>query len=75
MIVTETLDTRGMNCPLPILKAKKALRDLNAGDILRVDSTDPGSFSDFEAFCNTTGNILLSSETVDEVFTYLIIKS
>ena len=75
MDITEILDTKGMNCPLPILKAKKALRGLNAGDILRVDSTDPGSVADFEAFCNTTGNILLSSVSNDEVFTYLIEKS
>ena len=75
MEITETLDTRGMTCPLPILKAKRALKDLRQGDILCVESTDPGSVADFEAFCNTTGNILLSSDNKDEVFTYLIKKS
>lgn len=75
MDITETLDTKGMNCPLPILKAKKALRDLKAGDILKIDSTDPGSVADFTAFCNTTGNILLSSDNKDDVYTYLIKKS
>ncbi len=54
------LDTRGLNCPLPILKAKKALADMGSGDLLRVVSTDPGSVRDFQAFARQTGNDLVS---------------
>ena len=54
------LDARGLNCPLPILKAKKALADMASGDLLRVVSTDPGSTRDFQAFARQTGNELLS---------------
>jgi TusA-related sulfurtransferase len=54
------LDTRGLNCPLPILKAKKALADMGSGDILRVVSTDPGSVRDFQAFARQTGNDLIA---------------
>ncbi|MEY3794418.1 MAG: hypothetical protein RLZZ521_1747, partial [Pseudomonadota bacterium] len=58
------LDTRGLNCPLPILKAKKALATLQSGQSLLVRSTDPGSMRDFAAFAKQTGNELLSQETV-----------
>ena len=71
----ETLDAKGLNCPLPILKAKKALKGIEAGQILEVISTDPGSVADFEAFCRTTGNELLGSSQGDGVFTYYIKKS
>jgi tRNA 2-thiouridine synthesizing protein A len=54
------LDVRGLNCPLPILRAKKALGDLSAGQVLKVLATDPGSVKDFQAFCKQTGNELLS---------------
>jgi tRNA 2-thiouridine synthesizing protein A len=53
------LDARGLNCPLPILKAKKALAELNSGEVLRVMATDPGSVRDFQAFSRQTGNQLL----------------
>jgi len=53
--VTKELDTTGLNCPMPILRAKKALKDLASGDILRVTATDPGSVKDFEAFAKQTG--------------------
>ena len=53
------LDVRGLNCPLPILRAKKALGDLHAGQVLKVLATDPGSVKDFQAFCRQTGNELL----------------
>ncbi|MBL6929207.1 MAG: sulfurtransferase TusA family protein [Rhodospirillales bacterium] len=69
------LDARGLNCPLPILKAKKALKDVAAGDTLKVLSTDPGSVNDFESFCRTTGNELLESGEEGGIFTYLIKKS
>ena len=73
--MTTTLDTKGMNCPLPILKAKKAIKELDAGETLQVLSTDPGSVKDFEAFCRSTGNELLDSSEADGVFTYMIKKS
>ena len=53
------IDTRGLNCPLPILKAKKALADMRSGEVLKVIATDPGSVRDFQAFARQTGNELL----------------
>ncbi len=73
--MTTTLDTKGMNCPLPILKAKKAMKDVAAGDTLQVLSTDPGSVKDFEAFCRSTGNELLDSTEDGGVFTFMIKKT
>jgi tRNA 2-thiouridine synthesizing protein A len=68
------LDARGLNCPLPILKAKKALTDMASGQVLWIISTDPGSVKDFEAFSKQTGNSLLSqSETASE-FTFFLKK-
>jgi TusA-related sulfurtransferase len=58
------IDTRGLNCPLPILRAKKALADMATGQVLKVVSTDPGSNRDFQAFCKQTGNALLGQENV-----------
>lgn len=58
------LDARGLNCPLPILRAKKSIQSLSSGQVLRIVSTDPGSVKDFEAFCKQTGNELL--DTVQE---------
>ena len=58
----QELDARGLNCTLPILRAKKAINGLQSGDVLRVRSTDPGSVKDFDAFCKSTGNELVSSE-------------
>ncbi len=66
------LDAKGLNCPLPILKAKKALKDVPTGEVLQVLSTDPGSMADFEAFCRTTGNELVESKTEGGVYTFLI---
>ncbi len=57
----QTLDTSGLNCPLPILKTKKALNKMTTGQILEVISTDSGSVKDIEAFCNQTGNKLISN--------------
>jgi tRNA 2-thiouridine synthesizing protein A len=64
------LDARGLSCPLPILKTKKALNDLTSGQVLKVIATDPGSIKDMQAFANQTGNPLLSStqESKDYVF-------
>jgi tRNA 2-thiouridine synthesizing protein A len=67
------LDVRGLNCPLPILRAKKALSDLTTGQVLKIMATDPGSVKDFQAFCRQTGNELLS-HTEGAEFTYLIKK-
>jgi tRNA 2-thiouridine synthesizing protein A len=69
------LDARGLNCPMPILKAKKALKDLAAGDTLKVVATDPGSVADFSAFCRTTGNELVEQSEENGVYTYVIRKS
>ena len=71
----QTLDAKGLNCPLPILKAKKALKGMEAGQVLEILSTDPGSVADFAAFCNQTGNELLSSATAGDVYTFEIKKS
>lgn len=56
------LDARGLKCPLPILRAKKALADMGSGDVLRIQATDPGSVRDFNAFARQTGNALLAHE-------------
>lgn len=66
------LDTKGLNCPLPVLKAKKALNDVPAGGTLEIQATDPGSVADFEAFCRTTGNELVESGKDGGVYTFLI---
>jgi len=71
----QVLDAKGLNCPLPILKAKKALKSMDAGTTLEVVSTDPGSVADFAAFCRTTGNELLEQTDGDGIWTYLIRKS
>jgi tRNA 2-thiouridine synthesizing protein A len=68
----QVLDTKGLNCPLPILKAKKALTDIATGGTLEVLATDPGSVADFQAFCRTTGNELVESKNDNNVFTFLI---
>ena len=71
----QILDAKGLNCPLPILKAKKALKPLTAGQTLEVQSTDPGSVADFSAFCRTTGNELVEQNEEGGVYTYLIRKA
>ncbi|MGQ3002950.1 MAG: sulfurtransferase TusA family protein [Hydrogenophaga sp.] len=64
MTADKELDARGLNCPLPILKAKKALADMLSGQTLKVISTDAGSVRDFQAFAKQTGNLLMQQETV-----------
>jgi len=71
----QVLDAKGLNCPLPILKAKKALKSLESGQTLEVVSTDPGSVADFGAFCRTTGNELIEQNEAGGVYTYLIRKA
>jgi len=68
------LDARGLNCPLPILRAKKALGDMTSGQVLRILSTDPGSEKDFQAFAKQTGNDLLSHSEAEKVYTFLLRK-
>jgi tRNA 2-thiouridine synthesizing protein A len=66
------IDTSGLNCPLPILKAKKALTELQSGQTLKVIATDPGSWRDFEAFARQTGNELVSQEKTEANFVYVL---
>jgi len=72
MQIDKELDARGLNCPLPILKAKKALADLQSGQTLRVVSTDAGSVRDFQAFAKQTGNELLEQQTVGTDFIHVM---
>lgn len=65
---THHFDARGMKCPLPVLKARKLMKDLLNGDVLEVQATDPGAPADFRHFCETTGHRLLDSTEVDGVF-------
>ena len=72
--VAEKLDARGMNCPLPILKTRKAINQMNIGEILEVTSTDPGSVKDMASFCEQTGNRLVSSNEANNSYVFLIEK-
>jgi len=63
MDINKELDARGLTCPLPILKAKKALSDMHSGEVLKVLATDPGSVRDFQAFARQTGNDLVDQQT------------
>lgn len=72
---TTTLDARNLNCPLPILRTKKALNGMQEGDLLDIQVTDPGSVKDFESFCQQTGNILVSSESTSDEFSFVIKKA
>jgi tRNA 2-thiouridine synthesizing protein A len=71
----EELDASGLNCPLPILRAKKTLAGMDAGKVLRIIATDPGSVKDFEAFAKQTGNELMESGEEGGKFTFLIKKA
>ena len=70
-----TLDAKGLNCPLPILKARKALKDVADGGTLEILATDPGSVADFEAFCRQTGNELVEHSVEDDIYRFLIKKA
>ena len=72
MHIDKEIDTRGLNCPLPILKAKKALADLQSGQLLKVLATDAGSVRDFQAFAKQTGNELLEQQTVGAEFVHIM---
>ncbi len=66
------LDAKGLNCPLPILKARKALKSVPAGETLEILATDPGAVADFQAFCRQTGNELVEHSQDDDVYRFLI---
>jgi len=70
-----TLDARGLNCPLPILRTKKTLAGMQAGEVLQITATDPGSVKDLDSFCSQTGNQMLSSEQADGEFHFRIRKA
>ena len=72
MNIDKELDTRGLNCPLPILKAKKALADMLSGQLLKVVSTDAGSVRDFQAFARQTGNDLVEQQTAGGDFIHVM---
>ncbi len=72
MQAEKEIDTRGLNCPLPILKAKKALADMSSGEVLKVVSTDPGSMRDFQAFARQTGNELVEQSTAADEFIHFL---
>jgi tRNA 2-thiouridine synthesizing protein A len=72
MNTDKEIDTRGLNCPLPILKAKKALSDMESGQLLKVVSTDAGSIRDFQAFAKQTGNELVEQQTVGDEYIHIM---
>lgn len=72
MDINKEVDARGLNCPLPILKAKKALAELQSGQLLKVVCTDAGSVRDFQAFSKQTGNELVEQQTVGEEFIHVL---
>jgi TusA-related sulfurtransferase len=72
MLIDKEIDTRGLNCPLPILKAKKALAEMQSGQVLKVVSTDAGSLRDFQAFAKQTGNELLDQQTRDTDYIHVL---
>lgn len=72
MQIDKELDTRGLNCPLPILKAKKTLAEMVSGQLLKVVSTDAGSVRDFQAFAKQTGNDLVAQETTSGEFVHVL---
>ncbi len=72
MDIHQEIDTRGLNCPLPILKAKKALAAMASGQLLKVLATDSGSLRDFKAFAKQTGNELVEQQTVGEEYVHVL---
>ncbi|MBO9685372.1 MULTISPECIES: sulfurtransferase TusA family protein [Roseateles] len=72
MDIHKELDTRGLNCPLPILKAKKALAEMESGQLLKVVATDPGSTRDFQAFARQTGNELVEQSASGDEFIHVL---
>ena len=73
-MATQRLDTKGLSCPLPVLKARRAMKALAEGDVLEIEATDPGAVDDFAHFCETAGHDLIDSREADGVFVFLIRK-
>lgn len=73
--MSNTLDVQGLQCPLPVLRANRALRALAPGDELRVLATDPAAPGDFDAFCRSTGHTLITSDESDGIFSIVIKKA
>lgn len=71
----QILDAQGLSCPMPVLKAKKILKDMTVGTTLEIIATDPGATADFEAFCRKTGNELLDSRQNGNIYSFLIKRS
>lgn len=74
MDIAQEVDARGLNCPLPILKAKKALAQMQSGELLRVRCTDAGSVRDFQAFAKQTGNALVEQQTVGDEYVHVLAR-
>ena len=72
MEIHKEIDTRGLNCPLPILKAKKALADMESGQLLKVVATDSGSMRDFQAFARQTGNELVEQQQIGDEYIHVL---
>jgi TusA-related sulfurtransferase len=72
MNIDKEIDTRGLNCPLPILKAKKALAEMQSGQLLKVVATDAGSVRDFQAFAKQTGNEIVEQQTVGSEYVHVL---
>jgi len=72
--IVQTLDLKGLSCPLPIVKTAKAIKDLKPGELLEALATDPGSVPDFNAWCTSTGNVLVEAGEQDGVFRFVIRK-
>lgn len=74
MQIDKEIDTSGLNCPLPILRAKKALSEMQSGQVLKVIATDPGAWRDFEAFARQTGNTLVQQEKTEDQFLFWLAR-
>jgi tRNA 2-thiouridine synthesizing protein A len=75
MAIARNLDARGLYCPMPIVKINKAIKEINSGEVIKVQCTDPGSKRDFQSWCEKTGNKLLKMSEEDGVFVFLIQKT
>lgn len=74
-MTTSLLDVKGLKCPLPVLRANKALKGMSAGSVLEVQATDPGTVADFETYCETAGHDLVQWREEDGVYSFLIRKA
>jgi tRNA 2-thiouridine synthesizing protein A len=73
--MTTLLDAKGLKCPLPVLRARKALKEVAVGELLQIQATDPGAVKDFAHFCETTGHTLVESTQEGDVYCFLIRKT